>query len=176
MKIKVTLRDYYDPTMPRKAHEIFETYCYNVKDALEQYCYQHHIDQSEILEFKPLVVSKDGPGLHLEGYHEQRNDYHDKPASAFKAHSVHPKQLVNSLWRDSNNRFLDHIYRITAVKGEYGEPRNPYDHSGWEIEYVELNPRTMQIVRGDAFGIISPTYKHMNLAQFMKENYCFKLS
>lgn len=175
MKIKVTLKDYCNPTMPRRAPEIFETYSYTIQEALEQYCYQNHIDKSEVLEFRPLVVSKDGPGLCSEGYHEQRDDYHDKPASAFKAHSVHPKQLVNSLWRDSNNRYLNHIYKITEVRGEQGTPINPFDLSAWEIEYVELNPRTMQIVKGDLFGIVSPTYKHMNLARFMKENYCFKL-
>lgn len=44
MKIKVTLKDYYDPTMPWRTPEIFETNCYNVKDGIEQYCFQHRID------------------------------------------------------------------------------------------------------------------------------------
>lgn len=161
--------------MPLRAPEIYETYSRNLQDAISEYCFKNQITPSEILEFKPLIVSRDGIGHYGEGFHEQ-GAYHDKPASAFIAHTRHPKQLINSLWRDSNNRFIDRIYRITAVGSDgYGIPRNPYDTTKWEVEYVELNPQTMQIVREGCMDLVHPTYKRMNLARFMQMYYCFNL-
>ncbi len=175
MKFKVTLKDFYDSTLPRTAPEIFETYCTTIPDAIDEYCYKNCIQESEILSFEPMVVSKDGIGHYGEGLYEQHDDYHDRPRSAFNAHTVHPKRLVNSLWRDSNNRYSDHVFKITEVVGEHGEPLNPFDLTQWEVEYVEIDPCTNEIVRGDFLGI-NPTYKRMNLANFMNSNHCIKLT
>ncbi len=175
MKFKVTLKHPYDCRKLRNAPEIFETYCRTTKEAIEEYCQLNYVNRSEILEFTPLVVSKDGPGCYGEGYFEH-NSYSDKPATAFKAHTVHPKKLVNSLWSDANNRYTDLLYKITDVIGVSGTPLNPYDTALWIVEYVELNPITKQVKKGDFFGIINPTYHRMNLAEFMKHNYCISLN
>ena len=122
-----------------------------------------------------MVISKDGSGTYGEGFHVQ-SSYYDKPASAFKALTVHPSKLVGTLWRNANNRFLDYMLKITEVHPKYGSnPSDPYDYSQWDVEYVEVNPRTMQVVRGDFFGVINPTYKHMNLAEFAHNYYCDKM-
>jgi len=169
-KYKVTIKSSYDYLGMAKAPEIFESYRGNVEDALEEYCNRTHVRRSEIQRFEKLIVSKDGPGLYDEGY-RSRSEYYDKPASAFKAETVHPQKLVGSLWRDANNRFLDYLLRITAVSGDR---LYPYEARKWEVEYVEINPRTMQVVKGDFMGIV-PTYRHMNLAEFKKKYYCEKL-
>lgn len=175
MKFKVTLKHPTDYGRLQKAPEIFETFRTTTKDAIEEYCQLNFVNRSEILEFTPLVVSKDGPGCYGDGFYE-RDSFYDKPAVAFKAHTVHPKKLVNSLWRDANNRHLDYLFKITEVTGVCGTPLNPYDTTKWEIEYVELNPRTKQVIKGDFFGIIRPTYMRMNLAEFMRKNYCIEMT
>lgn len=173
-KYKVSLKHSYDYLGMANAPEIFESYRGTVSEAIEEFCREKFVRRSDILEFVPLVISKDGPGLYGEGYRTQ-NDYYDKPASAFKAHTVHPTKLVGTLWRDSNNRFLDYLLKITKVSPSYSSPLNPYDLTKWEVEYVEINPRTMEVVKGDFFGVINPTYKRMNLAEFMKKYYCDKM-
>ena len=158
-----------------KAPDVFDSYGRTKEDVIEDYCCKKHVLRSEIQDIVPLLVSRDGPGHNGEGYYV-RDSYNDRPASAFKVHTVHPKKLVGTLWRDGNNRYLDYMLKITEVRPAYGtNPLNPFDLSQWEVEYVKVNPRTMQVEKGDFFGIIDPTYKRMNLAELMQKCYCDKM-
>ena len=155
-----------------KSPDVYETTCSSVEEVIEEYCYKNNVMRSEIQNVVPLVVSKDGPGIYGDGYY-LKSSYHDKPASAFKALTVLPTKLVGTLWRDANNRFLDYLLKITEVHGNNSS--DPYDYTQWDVEYVEINPRTMTVVKGDSFGVFNPTYKHMNLAEFTHRYYCDKM-
>ncbi len=174
MRYKVVLkgRGFFSPPKP----EIYETACWTKEEAIRNFCSERGIfDRSDILEFIPLVVSKDGQGSHGEGFRTQ-GDYYDKPNTAFKAHTVHPKKLINSQWKVNDDRYDDHLYKITNVICQSVGAESQYDPRSWKVEYVEISPITKQIVRAGAFDMITPTYKRMELVEFMKRYYCVFLS